>query len=186
MFINDLNVNLFGCINSFSGKYPILDQMVIFLSHDLNTGFILFLMILGFLKGREYRVIFAKTLLMVLLALLVCNIIEHFYYHPRPFVLHLGHQLVNHVRTTSFPSHHTLTIAVIAFSYLIAGYRKIGILGILCSLLVGWSRIYIGVHYPLDVLGSLGIALILVNITNLILNIIVQRFTKPISIQILE
>ncbi|MFM6906926.1 MAG: phosphatase PAP2 family protein, partial [Acinetobacter tjernbergiae] len=73
---------------------------------------------------------------------------------------------------SSFPSQHTLTIAIIAFSYWLAGFKKIGIAGGLVTITVGLSRIYVGVHFPFDIIGSFVIGLILV----ISVNYAVQEF----------
>ncbi len=183
MLNNNVNIFLFNFINSMAGVNPYLDSVVIALSHDLNTIFIVFLILLCFFKDKEYRFLFLKTLILVGLGLIICDVIEQFYYSPRPFALHLGHQLIGHGKTTSFPSHHTLTIAIIAFSYLMGGYRKIGGVGIVFSLIVGWSRIYVGVHYPSDIIGAFLIALILVLIVNSLGIITAPAFKRLFQIQ---
>jgi undecaprenyl-diphosphatase len=70
--------------------------------------------------------------------------------------------LKSKVKPHSFPSGHTYYAAVSSLSL---GFVYDGIiflmLMIMVALLVGYSRIYIGVHYPTDVLISLILALII-------------------------
>ena len=42
----------------------------------------------------------------------------------------------------------------IAFSYLFSAQRKLGIFLLIMAWLVAWSRVYLGVHFPLDMLGA--------------------------------
>ena len=37
--------------------------------------------------------------------------------------------------------------------------RPFGAMGIGYAVLVGWSRVYLGVHYPLDVLAGAGLGM---------------------------
>jgi len=60
---------------------------------------------------------------------------------------------------TSFPSSHT-TIAVATVIALVPFLPKpLARAAIVFAALVGWSRIYLGVHYPLDVIGGAGLGL---------------------------
>ncbi|MFO4987203.1 phosphatase PAP2 family protein, partial [Salmonella enterica subsp. enterica serovar 1,4,[5],12:i:-] len=80
-----------------------------------------------------------------------------------------GHKLIGHGLSSSFPSQHTLTVVIIAFAYLLAGFKTIGIIGLFVSLVVGLSRIYVGVHFPFDVVGSFLIGFLLVVFSNYML-----------------
>lgn len=87
---------------------------------------------------------------------LTCNfIISLIWFHNRPFIDHIGITLVQHTADSSFPSDHVTLIASVGiFLYLQETYRKLGIFLLALSLATGWARIFIGVHYPLDILGS--------------------------------
>lgn len=178
MIFEDLNIYLFHGINSLATQYPVLDNIVIFTAHDLNAVFIIFLMLLLAFKWKEYNFLFIKTLFIVLSSILLSDLIELFYHHPRPFQLDLGHKLIGHGSSSSFPSQHTLTVVVIAFSYLSAGFKKIGILGLVLALVVGFSRIYVGVHFPFDVLGSFVIGFLLVVASNAFIRVFSSRVRK--------
>jgi len=94
---------------------------------------------------------------------------------PRPWVLDPEFPTVESARAAatgySFPSGHTQTAAGV-FGTVAAWARKnrVTILCILMTLLVGFSRMYLGVHTPLDVGVSLGTGLIIVIGLNWLLN----------------
>jgi undecaprenyl-diphosphatase len=108
------------------------------------------------------------ALLVVLAALggwCLSTLLKHAFDRPRPgLVTHLSHAY-----TSSFPSGHSMLSAVI---YLTLGAllsrfvrrlrRRLYILGvaILLTTLVGVSRVYLGVHYPTDVLAGWSVGLV--------------------------
>lgn len=80
--------------------------------------------------------------------------------HPRPFMLHLGHTFIAHVADSSFPSDHLTVIWCAACSLLMqrptrAAGTVIAALGVAAA----WGRIYLGVHFPLDMLGAALVAI---------------------------
>jgi undecaprenyl-diphosphatase len=121
--------------------------------------FLLTLAVLGFLLlARKYH---AALLLLIatLGGLLLSVLLKGHYERPRPNVVpHLSH-----VRSASFPSGHSMLSAVV---YLTLGAllarlverRRLKIycvaVALLLTFLVGVSRVYMGVHYPTDVLAG--------------------------------
>ena len=79
------------------------------------------------------------------------------YYDPRPFVVGHFTPLIPHVPDNGFPSDHTLLCS--ATSSIVFFYsRKMSAVLWLLTALVGASRIYTGVHHPLDIIASVVMA----------------------------
>src|SRR4051812_7810103 len=91
------------------------------------------------------------------LAVLVNVPIRGFVERPRPFRTHEGLEVLVSGKTDySFVSDHaTITMAMAAGLFVVN--RKFGLFGIALALLEGFCRVYMGVHYPTDVIG--GVAL---------------------------
>lgn len=108
-------------------------------------------------KPRKKEIfIFAGVCL--LLILVIFKIASYLYYNPRPFVAEHFKSLVYFKTENSFPSHHTLLVSAIAGIVFIFNRRTGFVLWIL-ALLVGFSRVYVGAHHIIDILGSILISM---------------------------
>lgn len=120
--------------------------------------------VVGFLLlTRTYHAV-GLVLVATLGGLLLSTVLKDFFDRPRPdLVPHLSR-----VHTASFPSGHSMLSAVV---YLTLGslldrlvrspVLRLYVLGVAAMLtfLVGISRIYLGVHYPTDVLAGWAVGL---------------------------
>ncbi len=92
----------------------------------------------------------------VLIATALARIIHDGWPTPRPAVLDMGFQHLVHSASPGLPSNHTTLMASIAFATF--GTRRLAPLGfplLTLTLLVGLSRVYLGIHFPLDILAAL-------------------------------
>jgi membrane-associated phospholipid phosphatase len=60
---------------------------------------------------------------------------------------------------TSYPSSHTAVTLAVAIALVPFLARPLAAAGIGYAVLVGWSRVYLGVHFPLDILGGAGVGM---------------------------
>jgi undecaprenyl-diphosphatase len=85
------------------------------------------------------------------------------YYDPRPFVVRHFSPLIPHVADNGFPSDHTLLAAALAA---IGMYwnKWLGLILWVIAVVIAIARVYVGLHHPIDVLGSIVFALVAVSI----------------------
>lgn len=119
-------------------------------------------LVIGWLRGSSAtrQALLAATVA-GLAGLLINQLIGLVWYHPRPFEIGIGRTLIPHVQDSSFPSDHLTLIWAIAFSLLLHKQTRLAGWGlVLLGLPVAWARIYLGVHFPLDMLGAALVALV--------------------------
>jgi membrane-associated phospholipid phosphatase len=76
---------------------------------------------------------------------------------------------------TSFPSSHTAVTVAVVIALLPFLPRVLAGVAIAYAVLVGWSRVYLGVHYPLDVLAGAGIGMAVGGAVLLTLGVLLHR-----------
>ncbi|MDM5188853.1 undecaprenyl-diphosphatase [Bacillus sp. DX4.1] len=153
-----MNYTVFQWINGLAGSSIFLDKLMITITNSAPYVAILFMLILWFSNAKkevairkQYTVLY--TVLTIGGALLLNVLIHAVYYHARPFVTYHVHQLVPHAADSSFVSDHSVLVFSIAFTLLLRGER-LKYIALLWAVLVGISRIYVGVHYPADIIGG--------------------------------
>jgi membrane-associated phospholipid phosphatase len=95
---------------------------------------------------------------------------------PRPYDAVAGAVLRQQpAHGTSFPSSHTAIALAVVIALLPFLARPLAVVGIGYAIGIGWSRIYLGVHYPLDVLGGAGLGAVAGGLTLLALGALLHR-----------
>ena len=106
-------------------------------------------------RSQKLRDVLFFSVVSVCVGLLLNYLIGYVWFHPRPFAVPIGQTFLQHANNASFPSNHLTIIWSFAAFLLYCHYRKLGwSIAVLIGLPVAWARIYLGVHFPLDMLGS--------------------------------
>lgn len=157
-----MNDQLLLQINGWAGKSQLLDTIMIFCASYLV--YIVFaavaVLVVYLLYKRQWRTLVYcfLTLIVTFILLKLAGLLN---FDHRPFMDHHLTQLVKHASGKSFPSDHTTVTAGIAFALLfMTKFKKIGLLVLLAAFVIGFARIFVGIHYPLDILGGLVVGLL--------------------------
>lgn len=147
-----MDKKLFKIINQFAGKNLFIDRLMIFASNELRFvyGFILVLLLI---IKRSNRKIVYESIISIVIASGLKKLVNQVKYLPRPYLTRNANVLLPSLQDSSFLSKHTLlsfTVSTTVFLY----NRALGKLLYLLSFLVGLSRIWVGVHYPYDIIRS--------------------------------
>ena len=142
-------------------RSPLLDKIMPVITCLGNFGFIWIAVTILALISKRYR----KLGFTLALTLILCAIIGNLWLKPfverlRPFEAnHFTELLITAPKDFSFPSGHAMASFACA-TVLLYFDKKIGIPALITAILISFSRLYLYVHYPSDILGGtiIGIA----------------------------
>ena len=155
-----MNYNIFKSINQLAGHHPFLDGLMAGVTNYALIVYAIVLLLIWFFGKNQYKKTVVYAAITGVLALLINFVIGHIYFEARPFVAHKVNLLVDHAADASFPSDHTTGAFALALAVLFV-HRKIGIGMLLFAFITGFSRIYVGHHYPFDIIGSIVVSLVI-------------------------
>ncbi|MCP1313909.1 MULTISPECIES: phosphatase PAP2 family protein [unclassified Halomonas] len=163
-----LNLALFELLNSPSNAPDWLVTIATLCASDIILV-VPALLVLGWLLGDDAsrRPLF-EAFVATLLALGVSGAIGALWPMPRPFMVPVGEYLLEHAATPAFPSNHLTIMLTMAFSLTLHDRtRRLGHALLVAAVPVAWARVYLGVHFPRDMIGALMLAPTMAALTGL-------------------
>ena len=122
------------------------------------------LLLLIFRRTRRIGVYCAASMLLTLLVVNLC--IKPLAARTRPYELIQGLEiLVSRPRDYSFPSGHSANSLSCAWTLFRLAPKKYGVPALVLAVLIALSRLYVGVHFPTDVLAGAAIGVLLSELT---------------------
>ncbi|MCL4473229.1 MAG: undecaprenyl-diphosphatase [Actinobacteria bacterium] len=154
-----MDYRLFNLVNQYAGRSGALDALMTGLAKYGVALLALPLLYMWFRGNSAAKKAALLSLLSMAVALLINQVIGHIYFRPRPFSFHEVNLLVDRSTDPSFPSDHAAFVFGIAWLIWLQN-RRIGYVALAMGFLVALSRVFIGAHYPGDVLGGALIGLV--------------------------
>jgi undecaprenyl-diphosphatase len=157
-----LNLYLFSSLNANAGLAGWRLSGALFAAERLILLVPFLLLVLWISGNSEQRQSAVRAALAIVGALAVNGLVGLLWFHPRPFMAGIGHTFMHHAPDSSFPSDHATIMftAGLALAFSRAeNARRLGTLLIPIAAVTAWSRVYLGVHYPMDMIGAVLVAL---------------------------
>ena len=170
--------------------YPAADDLMVFLTQSHFSGHIFFLIALFVLirGGKAGIMVIVLALIAIGLADIVASgILKPLVHRIRPcFALDHVRLLINQSRSYSFASSHAANSAAVATIFWIFFHRGViveklfTIIMVLYALAISFSRVYVGVHYPSDLLAGMVIGVGSATLTYLLFSWMLKNLIQPL------
>lgn len=168
--MRELDEALFLRINDWVGKFTPMDEVMRLIASDYLVPVTLALILFALwfagsdLETRErYQIGIVVAVFAVALANSSIEVLNNFYFRDRPFLNHEAELLFYRPTDSSFPANSAAAAFAIAGSVGIF-QRRLAIAIVSLAALYAFSRVYVGVHYPIDVVGGAVFGLVAVPI----------------------
>lgn len=158
--LKNIDMNLLKLIHDYL-QNVILDKVALVITFLGDKGFIWIVISFALIVSKKYRKVGIMTLGALALSTIIGDgILKNLIRRPRPFLeVPEIHLLIEKPLSYSFPSGHTAA-AFAAAGILATMLKKYRAYVIALALLIAFSRIYLFVHYPADIIGGIIVGLI--------------------------
>lgn len=163
-----------------SVRNPMLDSLMKFITALGNGGMIWIGATILLLIPKKTRKIGMMSAVALLGSLIINNnIIKNIVQRPRPFVTFTDLQIIIPTPSEySFPSGHTSSSFAAAAVFYRHLPKKLGLPSVILAGLIGFSRLYVGVHYPTDVIAGVIMGILLSYLAEFLVNLLRNKLKK--------
>ncbi|MDR7149987.1 undecaprenyl-diphosphatase [Hydrogenophaga palleronii] len=151
--MSDFHQTLFLWLNLSPSASAWSLSLARFATVQLPAWVLVFAFSLAAVGQPRWRCMARQMLLAMALAWLLARGIQWALPMPRPYVAGLGHLWLAHAPSPGFPSSHaSVAMALGVVGWLSAPHAVGGALLLAVGVLISWSRLALGLHFPVDVL----------------------------------
>lgn len=196
MAIIELDRQLFLFINGLVGQSVLFDSLARLLVNEYFVPMLLSLVIFGlwfYWDNAKDKNLNQKSVVLAVLAVglgsfIIVSVLNNFFERPRPFDVLDTNLLFYKPTDPTFPSNSAVVAFALASSIFVVD-RKLGFLALLIAAFYGLLRVFVGVHFPSDVLVGAMIGVVSVAIIGRFQNflmkvvILLRHFLKAIKLE---
>ena len=155
-----------------------LDAVMTFITHLGDKGLFWIVLTLALLCFRRTRKVGVVSAISMVIGLLVVNIVlKNWIARVRPYELIEGLNLmIEKQHDFSFPSGHATNSFACAWVLFRGLKKRWGIPALILAILIAFSRLYVGVHYPTDIIVGVAIGICAAEVARAIVNALGKRF----------
>ena len=134
-----------------------LTPIMKFITYTGNAGIIWIILSIVLICIPKYRKAGLASAMALIIDLLCVNIcVKPLAHRIRPYVYsHEVSLIIKKAADYSFPSGHTAAAFASSMAILRSEHKKLGACALIYATLMGFSRLYVGVHYPTDVIAGM-------------------------------
>lgn len=158
-------------------RTPVGDAIIPLLTYLGEFGAIWIILAIVLLINRKYRKVGLIVAVALILDLIICNgILKNIFQRTRPCDINTSIKLlVPHPSEYSFPSGHTAASFAAASALLFAKKYKWSIYAYILAAIIAFTRLYLYVHFPTDILGGMAAGFLAGFLANVVVNAVSKK-----------
>ncbi len=161
-------------------RTPLLNDIMIFITTLGNGGMIWIAATIILLIPKKTRKVGIMSAMALLASLIINNnIVKNLVQRPRPYMTFQDIRiLIPTPSEFSFPSGHTSSSFAAASVFYRHLPKKLGVPAVVLAGLIGFSRLYVGVHYPTDVIAGVIMGILLSYLAEFLIHLFAKKLKK--------
>lgn len=144
-------------------RFDFLDSLMVHLTRLADTGIVWIVLAVALICFKQTRKMGITLGLALLLGLLVGNLgLKNLFARPRPYTVNpdmVPNMLIERLNDFSFPSGHTRCCFESGMAMFLCD-KRFGKVAFVLGGIIGFSRLYLYMHYPTDVIAGAALGLV--------------------------